>query len=118
MLSFACCHHIVIDGSGLASVCQRIASVYSAVVSGAPVTPTIFGSLQDLLDCELRYETSNDYLEDQAYWTKNLPSGGGRYHRSAEAPGGVIRRGYRRQLLVTIFTLVGIALVAQGAGGM
>jgi Condensation domain len=90
---FACCHHIVIDGSGLASVCQRIASVYSAVVSGAPITPTIFGSLQDLLDCELQYEASNDYLEDQAYWTKNLPSGGGQYHRSAEAPGGVIRIG-------------------------
>jgi hypothetical protein len=27
-------------------------------------------------------------------------------------------RGYRRQLLVAIFTLVGLALVAQGVGGM
>jgi hypothetical protein len=70
---FACCHHIVADGSGLALVCHRIASVYSAVVSGAPIPPAFFGSLQDLVDCESEYEASNDYLEDQAYWTGNLP---------------------------------------------
>jgi hypothetical protein len=84
-----CCHNIVIDGSALASVCRRIASVYSAVVSGAPITPTIFGSLQDLLDRELQYEASKDYLEDQAHWTKNLPSGSGQRHRPPEAPGGL-----------------------------
>jgi hypothetical protein len=50
--------------------------------------PTIFGSLQDLLDCELQYEASNDYLEDQAHWTKNLSSGSGQRHRPPEAPGG------------------------------
>ncbi|MDT5161094.1 MAG: hypothetical protein QOC90_1404, partial [Mycobacterium sp.] len=70
---FVCCHHIVVDGYGLALVCQRIASVYSAVVSGAPIPPHIFGSLQDLLDCERDYEASESYVEDQAYWTANLP---------------------------------------------
>jgi len=84
---YVCCHHIVIDGSGLALVCQRIASVYSAVASGAPITPAFFGSLQDLLDCELQCEASKNYLEDQAYWTKNLPAGSGHYHRSPEIPG-------------------------------
>ena len=34
---FACCHHIVVDGSGVALVGHRIASVYSAVVAGEPI---------------------------------------------------------------------------------
>ena len=54
-MSFTCsraCHHIVVDGSGIALVGHRIASVYSAVVSGEPVPPAFFGSLQDLVDCE------------------------------------------------------------------
>jgi hypothetical protein len=68
---YVCCHHIVIDGYGLAIVCQRIASVYSAVVSGAPIPPPVFGSLQDLLDCERDYEASESYVEDQAYRTES-----------------------------------------------
>src|ERR1700758_739965 len=74
---FACWHHMVVDASGIALVGQRIASVYSAIVSGTPIPPAFFGSLQDLVDCELEYEASNDYLEDQAYWTRNLPSESG-----------------------------------------
>ncbi|MDT5079745.1 MAG: hypothetical protein QOJ80_4382, partial [Mycobacterium sp.] len=71
---FTCCHHMVIDGFALGLAGQRIASLYSAVVSGSPVPPTLFGSLQDLVDCELEYEASDDYLKDQAYWTQNLPA--------------------------------------------
>ena len=40
---FTCCNHIVIDGFGISLVGQRIASVYSAVVSGAPIPPSFFG---------------------------------------------------------------------------
>ena len=36
---FVCCHHIVMDGSGIALVGHRVASVYSAIVSGAPIPP-------------------------------------------------------------------------------
>ncbi|MDT5391783.1 MAG: hypothetical protein QOE04_5424, partial [Mycobacterium sp.] len=70
---YACVHHIVADASGIALVGNRIASVYSALVSGEPVPPAFFGSLQDLVDCELEYEASEDYREDRAYWTSNLP---------------------------------------------
>ena len=35
----ACAHHIAIDGTGVVLVGQRIASVYSAIVSGAPLPP-------------------------------------------------------------------------------
>ena len=71
---FVCWHHIVADGVGLALVCHRIADVYSAMASGVPIPPAFFGPLSDLIACELEYDASTDYLDDQAYWTKNLPS--------------------------------------------
>ncbi len=70
---FTCCHHIVADGIGLALILHRVAAVYSAIASGASIPPAFFGSLSDLIDCELEYEASTDYLDDQAYWTRNLP---------------------------------------------
>ncbi len=84
---FTCCHHIITDGSGVALVGHRIASVYSAIVSGSPIPPAFFGSLKDLVSSELEYESSTDYLEDQAYWTRNLPSEGGPDHRLPKAAG-------------------------------
>ncbi|WP_333893039.1 amino acid adenylation domain-containing protein [Mycolicibacterium gadium] len=74
---FACVHHLVADGSGIALVGNRVAAVYSALVAGEPVPPAFFGSLQDLVDSELEYEASQDYLDDQAYWVSNLPSESG-----------------------------------------
>jgi glycopeptidolipid biosynthesis protein len=84
---FACCHHIAIDGTGVALVGQRIASVYTAVVSGAPIPAAVFGSLQDLVDCELAYEASSDYRDDEAYWTQNLPAQSAGQYRLADAAG-------------------------------
>ncbi len=84
---FTCGHHIVIDGAGIALVGHRIATVYSAIVSGAPIPPAFFGSLQDLVDCELEYEASTDYLEDQAYWSRNLPAESGPHYRLPQAAG-------------------------------
>ena len=70
---FACVHHIVADGAGIALFGNRVAAVYSALVAGEPVPPAFFGSLQDLVDSELEYEASQDYRDDQAYWISNLP---------------------------------------------
>ncbi|WP_407665959.1 amino acid adenylation domain-containing protein [Mycolicibacterium boenickei] len=69
----ACCHHIVLDGTGIALVGSRLASVYSALVTGAPIPPAIFGSLSDLIACESEYEASGDYREDEEYWNRHLP---------------------------------------------
>ena len=82
---FACWHHIVVDAAGIGLVGHRIAAVYSAIVSGRPIPPAFFGSLQDLVGCESEYEASNDYLEDQAYWTGNLPWENGLDYRSPQA---------------------------------
>ncbi len=85
---FVCCHHIVIDGIGIALICHRIAAVYSAIATGASIPPSFFGSLSELIDCELEYEASTDYLDDQAYWTRNLPPESQPRYRLAHAAGG------------------------------
>ena len=74
---FGCFHHIVIDGAGLWLLVNRLASIYSATISGDLVPPPFFGSLADLLECEAEYEGSDDYRDDQAYWTAHLPAGNG-----------------------------------------
>ena len=84
---FGCCHHIVLDGSGIALVGNRIATVYSAIISGEPISPALFGSLRDLVECESNYEASDDYLEDQAYWTENLPTVAPQNYRIPRAVG-------------------------------
>ncbi len=82
---FACCHHIATDGLSMALVSRRVATIYSAIVAGAPIPPAFFGSLQDLIDCELEYEASTDYLEDQAYWSRNVPTENGLHYRLPQA---------------------------------
>ncbi|WP_062540262.1 non-ribosomal peptide synthetase, partial [Mycobacterium celatum] len=82
---FACCHHIVVDGIGLGLICHRSAAIYSAVASGTSIPPAFFGTLNDLIDCELEYEASNDYLNDEAYWAENLPPENVPDYRSAGA---------------------------------
>ncbi len=74
---FVCCHHIVIDASGVALVGHRIASVYSAIVCGKPISPEFFGLLPDLVGCGL----------DQAHWTRNLHSENGPDYRLPQAVG-------------------------------
>ncbi len=84
---FGCFHHLVIDGSGITLIANRIATVYAAIVSDAPIPPAFFGSLQDLVRCESEYEASTDYLEDQDYWTRNLPAESGPHHQLPQAGG-------------------------------
>jgi len=70
---FGCFHHIVIDGTGITLLANRIATVYAAIAADEPIPPAFFGSLGDLVRFEAEYEASTDYLDDQAYWTRNLP---------------------------------------------
>lgn len=84
---FTCCHHIILDGLGIALVGRRIAAIYSAIVSGAPLSPPFFGSLRNLVRSELEYEASAEYLTDQAYWSNHLPSAS-----APEHPHGTARR--------------------------
>ncbi|WP_201406939.1 non-ribosomal peptide synthetase [Mycobacterium paraintracellulare] len=82
---FGCCHHIAIDGLGMALVCRRVATIYSAMVAGKPIPDAYFGSAQDLVDLESEYEASEDYLEDKAYWSEHLPPESGPVDRLPDA---------------------------------
>ena len=68
----------------------------------SPFLPAFFGSLQDLVDCELEYEASDDYLEDQAYWTRNFPRKAGRITGCRKARANVIRIGLLRRFNWTL----------------
>jgi hypothetical protein len=113
---FACCHHIVIDGIGITLVCHRIADVYSAIASDASIPPAFFGSLSDLIDCELAYEASTDYLDDQAYWAKNLPPESEPRYRLAHAAVG--RRDEESSAPVQLdpAAVAGIQVLSQALG--
>ncbi|WP_144209463.1 non-ribosomal peptide synthetase, partial [Mycobacterium tilburgii] len=84
---FACCHHIAVDGMGMALVSRRVATIYCALVAGQPVPDPYFGSLQDLIDCESGYEASADYQDDLAYWQEHLPSESVFHYRLPQATG-------------------------------
>ncbi|MEU4342400.1 amino acid adenylation domain-containing protein [Nocardia sp. NPDC023852] len=66
---FLCGHHIVMDGTTLALIGNRIADIYSASRSGADPEPHSFGSLRDLISMESEYQESAEYIADQKYWS-------------------------------------------------
>ncbi|MCV7081489.1 non-ribosomal peptide synthetase, partial [Mycolicibacterium insubricum] len=70
-------HHMAVDGLSMALVSRRIASVYTALALGKPIPTSAFGSLRDVVDAEAEYEASDDYQEDRAYWSANLPPDSG-----------------------------------------
>ncbi|WP_156671248.1 non-ribosomal peptide synthetase, partial [Mycobacterium sp. E1214] len=74
---FTVCHHIAMDGMGIALIGRRIAAIYSALVAGEPASPAFFGSLRDLVGSELDYEASPKFVDDQQYWSAHRPSGSG-----------------------------------------
>ncbi|WP_156745205.1 non-ribosomal peptide synthetase, partial [Mycobacterium sp. 1165178.9] len=113
---FVCWHHIVADGVGLALVVHRIADVYSAMALGGPIPPAFFGPLSDLIACEVDYLASTDYLDDQAYWTKNLPSESEPRYRLASAADG--RDPYESSVPVELDPVVvaGIHKLSQALG--
>ena len=82
---FGCFHHIVIDGAGISLLVNRVASIYSATISGDLIPPAFFSSLRALITCESDYSASSDYHDDESYWTTHLPAVGGPDTRSLEA---------------------------------
>ncbi|WP_438268932.1 amino acid adenylation domain-containing protein [Mycobacterium avium] len=85
---FTTCHHIAIDGMGIALVGRRIAAVYTALASAKPIPPAFFGSLQDLVGGELEYEASAKFLEDKDYWLAHRPGDGTAGHPPRPADDG------------------------------
>jgi hypothetical protein len=88
---FTSCHHIIISGLNIARAGRRVATIYSAIVSGTPIPPAVLGSPQHLVSSDWKYEAANDYLEEQAYWSRNLPSKSGPDYRLPQAAGERVR---------------------------
>lgn len=82
---FGLCHHINLDGLGMAVVSRRVASIYTALATGEPIPPAYFGTLQDLVDWETDYVASAEYAEDREYWSNNLPPDSGLDYRMPHA---------------------------------
>jgi glycopeptidolipid biosynthesis protein len=85
---FALCHHISVDGLSMALVTNRIAQIYSALVSGEAVSPAYFGSLQNFVDSETEYAASPEFQDDKAYWSQNLPPESALNYRPPQAVNG------------------------------
>lgn len=87
-------HHIALDGFGLSLVARRVAEVYTALMSAAPVPDNGFGTLESVLEEEASYRASARHTEDRTYWT-------GRYadHPTVATPAGrsaLPARGFHR----------------------
>nr|WP_084706896.1 condensation domain-containing protein [Mycobacterium celatum] len=83
---FLCFHHLVTDGFGTVLFANRVAAVYSALIAEAPEPPAFFGSLQDLVAWEAEYQESEQYAEDLAYWSENLPPESAPYSGLSQSP--------------------------------
>ncbi|MGH3711127.1 MAG: condensation domain-containing protein, partial [Pseudonocardiaceae bacterium] len=82
-------HHIVMDGFGLSLVARRVADVYTALAHGRPCEEKTFGSLRQLLDCDVIYRASERFTQDRAYWLDRFsdrPEPTGIAGRSSGAP--------------------------------
>ncbi|MET9617094.1 non-ribosomal peptide synthase/polyketide synthase [Kitasatospora indigofera] len=94
-------HHIVLDALSSALVRQRVGEVYSALAAGAPVPPSAFGSLRDLVDSDAAYRSSADFAADRAYWTERFadrPAPTRLAHRSPTDPNLALRLREEREL--------------------
>lgn len=65
-------HHIALDGFGLSLVAQRVAQVYSALVEGAPLGDSGFGTLESVRQEERAYRESKRFAIDRTYWTQRF----------------------------------------------
>ncbi|MGW0333689.1 amino acid adenylation domain-containing protein [Streptomyces sp. NPDC003011] len=65
-------HHIALDGFGFSLVAHRVAQVYTALVEGAPLGDSGFGTLESVRQEERAYRASKRFETDRAYWTQRF----------------------------------------------
>ncbi|MEU8976764.1 amino acid adenylation domain-containing protein, partial [Streptomyces monashensis] len=90
------CHHLLVDGYGGALFTNRVAEIYTGLLSGTAPGGSPLGELGDLLDNELGYRTSPDFDGDRAYWVdrfSDLPDA----VSLAEGESAVTRQAFARQ---------------------
>ena len=65
-------HHVIADGVSGRIFTDRLAEIYSALVSGVEYTAPHFGSLQECLDDMAAYRESPEFERDRAYWHERM----------------------------------------------
>ena len=65
-------HHILLDALGRSLIASRLADVYSALATGLRPEDSTLGSLSVLLEDDVAYRASNDFVNDRKYWLKTL----------------------------------------------
>ncbi|MCZ4587507.1 amino acid adenylation domain-containing protein [Rhodococcus opacus] len=73
---FSRTHHLVMDAYGAMVLMNRVAELYTHLVSGTEAPPSKAMSMRALHDAESEYRTTDRYLRDREYWaerTAELP---------------------------------------------
>lgn len=69
---YLACHHILLDGWGMALFLPRVAEIYGALDAGVPVPPCRLGTLADGVADDTAYLASPQLERDRAYWAGRL----------------------------------------------
>ncbi|PBC50623.1 non-ribosomal peptide synthetase, partial [Rhodococcus sp. ACS1] len=64
----AVCHHIVMDGFGVAILARRIGEIYTALKAGRPIPESGFGGPGLIVDEDARYRQSDRFARDKEFW--------------------------------------------------
>ncbi|WP_415853080.1 condensation domain-containing protein, partial [Streptomyces albus] len=83
-LLYLAIHHIAMDGYAMSLFLPRVAQLYTALESGAPLPERTLAPLARALEDEAAYHRSERMVRDRAYWTEQLAAWGG----SAPQPSG------------------------------
>ncbi|MCP2261200.1 nonribosomal peptide synthetase MxcG [Streptoalloteichus tenebrarius] len=65
-------HHIALDGFGHSLLARRVAEVYTALATGAPVPPSGFGSLSSVVAEDVEYRASEQFQRDRDFWSERF----------------------------------------------
>ncbi|MCK0089317.1 amino acid adenylation domain-containing protein [Rhodococcus sp. F64268] len=65
-------HHLIVDGYSAAMISRRLATRYTAAVTGKRLRPNTFGSISEVVAEDVEYRNSEQAALDRAYWTARL----------------------------------------------
>ncbi|QCQ89781.1 non-ribosomal peptide synthetase [Rhodococcus sp. SGAir0479] len=65
-------HHLIVDGYSAAMISRRLATRYTATVTGKRLRPNTFGSIAELVAEDVQYRNSEQATLDRDYWTARL----------------------------------------------
>jgi len=71
---FIKCHHLIIDGHGFVSLCQKIAEVYNKICCDHRGAGVDLPSYKEHVVEEQKYLSSDKYRKDKEYWESKLSS--------------------------------------------